>query len=224
MEGTKTRTAVFFVYKKYRMKQKYVYSGAIVVCIIVLGIVTLTTLSKPTVNEQITTPTTTIEKEDVQDAVSSSETELPEFAYIKSEGDERILVNERDGYEIALEDSWHPEYYTNIVEIFVEDDYPSSELMASFSIIENEKIHKDINKMIEDRLRRYNEDCNNCYKLEEIQKLSNGKDIAIIKDYAAITPYYYMFIFYTEDKEYEIFSNNMEINNIIKLIETNNFK
>ena len=65
------------------------------------------------------------------------ETELPDFAYIEERDGERVLVNERDGYAIPLKDNWVPEYYTNVVEVFVRDDYPSGELTSSFFITDN---------------------------------------------------------------------------------------
>jgi hypothetical protein len=144
----------------------------------------------------------------------SSETELPDFAYIEERDGVRVLVNERDGYEISLEDNWVPEYYTNVVEVFVADDYPSDELKGSFTILKNTLQGRSEEEYLISWEERKRKQCDgNCY--EKIESIVT--DVDRFKDNWALGEHYIDIVFQNENI-FEISTSNISIETTKKLI------
>lgn len=147
-----------------------------------------------------------------------SETQLPEFARIEVRDGVRVLVNDRDGYEITLEDNWRPEYYTNVVEIFVEDEYPSGELTASFVVSDN--LSRDLSLEVwKERWFKFSEeDCPGCY--EEEKKLNvNGLTIVKIYDNAGMGDRY-NYIFIKDGVFFDVTAANISEKDVVDLAKT----
>lgn len=188
----------------------YIILAIAAVVIVVVAWFKATPASAPTVDQPATS---TVQRE----------TELPDFAYIEERNGERVLVNERDGYAITLEDNWVPEYYTNVVEIFVRDDYPSGELTASFSYIVNDFFGPTFDDEVNDWLSRYNDNdpyCQDCYKIENKDEVE-GNNIVVIKDYGALGDYY-IILYKKNEKIFELYTKNISIEMAKRIISTTN--
>ncbi len=149
------------------------------------------------------------------------QTILPEFVEVYEKDGQRRLKNTRDGYDITLESNWRPEYYTNVVTVITDDQVPSGEMTASFDIIDNQRYEKDIKEIVNLRLERYNDDCPDCYRVDEFVVVS-GLDAVFIRDFAGMGERY-LTIFATQNRVYEIFSANLSKEDIIDIIKNTNF-
>lgn len=154
--------------------------------------------------------------------IVKSQTKLPDFVEVYEKDGQRRLKNTRDGYDIALEPNWRPEYYTNVVTIITDDQVPSGELTASFDVIKNKLVEDNLDAAVVDWLKRQNDEyCPNCYKVEKKERLTNV-EVIVIKDYAALGEYF-TYLFVNNGNVYELWTENMneqDAFNIIKQILT----
>lgn len=123
----------------------------------------------------------------------SSETELPDFAYIEERNREQVLVNERDGYEISLEYNWVPVYNTNVIKILTDSDVPSGELTSSFVILRGDALTDNLREEVNFWLDVNQETCSGCYKFVEDLKIGN-KSVMLYQDSGALgeSLFYYL--------------------------------
>lgn len=124
---------------------------------------------------------------------TTPDTELPDFAYVEQRGDERVLVNERDGYEVVLEENWLPVYNTNVLKILTDTDVPSGELTSSFVILRGDALTYNLREEVDFWLDVNQETCNGCYKFVEDLKIDN-KSIMLYQDSGALgeSLFYYL--------------------------------